>query len=122
MSGGVDLGGLERRIGRSLGAGKAGVLFLGMMVLVSTVGLSDATGASTGTTLYSTSDGSDISGENILRTIEDLQDFGSRDFHLSSSLEAAQYIYDRFVGMGIETARQDFEVGGLPSTNIIATV
>ena len=122
MSGGVDLGGLERRIGRSLGAGRVGVLFLGMMVLVSAVGLSDATGASAGTSLYSTSDGSDISGENILRTIEDLQDFESRDFHLSSSLEAAQYIYDRFVDMGIETARQDFEVGGLPSTNIIATV
>lgn len=122
MAGGVDLEGLERRIGRPLGAGRVGAFFLGMIALISTMGISGSAVASAGTPLYSMSDGLEISGENILQTIGDLQAFPSRDFHLDSSLEAAQYIHDRFVSMGIEVALQDFDVGGFQSTNVIATI
>jgi Zn-dependent M28 family amino/carboxypeptidase len=122
MAGGGILGGLAHCIRRPSGAGGIGALILASMVLFSAAGFSDGTDAAIMSSRSYSADSNDVSGDNIVETIEDLQAFGSRDFHLDSALEAAQYIYDRFVAMGIETARQDFNISGYISANVIATI
>ncbi len=63
-----------------------------------------------------------VDSSNIMATIEELEDFGSRSFVLESSRESALYIYERFVDIGLETEIQQFTIGDVISSNIIATI
>ncbi len=118
MAGWGDRVGLARAHGlRSVAVWITAFLFSSMLFAsLPSSGMSTAAPA-----VYMFAQAQQVSGDNILETIEDLQAFGSRDFHLDSSLDAADYIRNRFTAMGLETSRQDFEVGECPCTNIIAT-
>ncbi|TFG70266.1 MAG: Zn-dependent exopeptidase M28 [Methanomassiliicoccus sp.] len=59
---------------------------------------------------------------NVMSTVEDLEDFGSRSFVLESSRQSALYIYERFAEIGLETEIQEFTVGDAISSNVIATI
>jgi len=61
-----------------------------------------------------------VDGQNMLSTVMDLQAFGSREFHLNSSLEAADYIRSSFEDIGLEVEFQEFLVGAVPVWNVIA--
>ncbi len=63
-----------------------------------------------------------VDAANIMSTIEDLEDFGSRSFFLESARQSALYIYGRFTDMGLETDIQEFMVGDIVSSNVIATI
>lgn len=63
-----------------------------------------------------------ISAPRISANIQALQDFGSREFHLNNSDEVADYIRSQFESAGIETELQEFEVGGVNVSNVIATL
>lgn len=63
-----------------------------------------------------------VSGERIMRTIQDLQDFGSRAFYLNSSVEAASYIFGQFQAMNIAVEYQEFMAGVHSVRNVIATI
>lgn len=61
-----------------------------------------------------------VSGERIMQTIEDLEDFGSRSFYLNSSREAADYIDGRFAELGLSVVQQEFMAGEYPCSNVVA--
>ena len=63
-----------------------------------------------------------VSGERIMRTIQDLQDFGSRAFYLNSSEEAASYIFEQFQAMNIAVEYQEFMAGTHSVKNVVATI
>jgi len=63
-----------------------------------------------------------VSGERIMRTIQDLQDFGSRAFYLNSSEEAASYIFGQFQAMNIAVEYQEFMAGVHSVKNVVATI
>jgi len=63
-----------------------------------------------------------VSGERIMRTIQDLQDFGSRAFYLNSSDEAASYIFGQFQAMNIAVEYQEFIAGVHSVKNVVATI
>lgn len=63
-----------------------------------------------------------ISGEEIMSTIEDLEDFGTRDFHTAQSLEAANYIHDKMEALGLSTTLQEFTVGNITAVNVVGTL
>jgi Zn-dependent M28 family amino/carboxypeptidase len=63
-----------------------------------------------------------VSGERIMRTIQDLQDFGSRAFYLNSSDEAASYIFGQFQAMNIAVEYQEFMAGVHSVRNVVATI
>ena len=64
----------------------------------------------------------EVSGTEIMSTIEDLQEYGTRDFHTQQSAEAAEYIFDRMEAIGLSTAFQEFPVGDIVSANVIGTL
>lgn len=55
-------------------------------------------------------------------TIQALEDFGSRAFHLNTSAESASYIKGRFMALGLETSLQDFTFGDHSAANVIAVI
>ena len=63
-----------------------------------------------------------VSGERIMRTIQDLQNFDSRAFYLSSSEEAASYIFEHFQAMSIAVEYQEFMAGVHSVKNVVATI
>ena len=63
-----------------------------------------------------------VSGERIMRTIQDLQDFGTRAFYLNSSEEAASYIFGRFQAMNIAVEYQELMAGVHSVKNVVATI
>jgi leucyl aminopeptidase len=63
-----------------------------------------------------------VSGDRIMQTIRDLQDFGSRAFYLNSSVEAASYIFEQFQTMNIAVGYQEFMAGTHSVKNVVATI
>jgi len=63
-----------------------------------------------------------VSGERIMRTIQDLQDFGSRAFYLNSSDEVASYIFGQFQAMNIAVEYQEFMAGVHSVKNVVAII
>ncbi|UCE91741.1 MAG: M20/M25/M40 family metallo-hydrolase [Methanobacteriota archaeon] len=63
-----------------------------------------------------------VSGAEIMSTVEDLQAFGTRDFHTEAALEAAEYVFDRMGSLGISTTFQEFMVGDVASVNVVGTL
>jgi Zn-dependent M28 family amino/carboxypeptidase len=63
-----------------------------------------------------------VSGERIMQTIQDLQDFGSRAFYLDSSEEVASYILGHFQAMNIAAEYQEFMAGIHSVKNVVATI
>lgn len=63
-----------------------------------------------------------VSGERIMATIEDLESFGSRAFYLNTSGEVAEYVFARFLEMGLNVMYQNFTVYGHRASNVIATI
>ncbi len=64
----------------------------------------------------------EVSGERIMRTIHDLEDFGSRAFYLNSSGDVATYIYGLFQTMDVPVEYQEFMAGVHRAKNVVATV
>ncbi len=64
----------------------------------------------------------DVDGNRIMGTVRDLEDFGSRAFHLDSSHEAAAYILDRFTDLGLEASFQNFTFGDNSASNVVAVI
>lgn len=60
--------------------------------------------------------------DSIRGTIEALEAFGSREFHLESSRQAAEYLRTEFEGMGVEVEMQTFTVGDAEVSNVVATI
>ncbi|MGD9962383.1 MAG: M28 family metallopeptidase [Thermoplasmata archaeon] len=60
--------------------------------------------------------------DRIRGTIETLEAFGSREFHLESSRQAAQYLYDALEEVGVPAELQYFTVGDTTVSNVIGTV
>jgi Zn-dependent M28 family amino/carboxypeptidase len=63
-----------------------------------------------------------VSGERIMRTIQDLEDFGSRAFYLNSSEDVASYIFNDFQAMNIAVEYQEFMAGVHSVKNVVATI
>ena len=63
----------------------------------------------------------EVSGERMMETVQSLESFGSRAFYLNSSLEAAQYIMDRFSSLKLWVTVQYFDVDGYSVPNVIGT-
>lgn len=63
-----------------------------------------------------------VSGAEIMTTVEDLQAFGTRDFHTESALEAAGYVFDRMESLGLNTTLQEFVVGDFTSVNVVGSL
>jgi hypothetical protein len=63
-----------------------------------------------------------VSGAHIMVTAEELQAFGTRDFHTESALEAAGYLSDRMESLGLDTALQEFAVGDIMSVNVVGSL
>ena len=57
-----------------------------------------------------------------MSTVEDLQGYGTREFHTSQSLEAAEYVFDRMEAIGLSTVLQEFPVDDVESVNVIGTL
>jgi aminopeptidase YwaD len=63
-----------------------------------------------------------VSGTQIMATAEDLQAFGTRDFHTESAAEAAWYLFDRMESLGLNTTLQEFAVGDIMSANVVGSL
>jgi leucyl aminopeptidase len=63
-----------------------------------------------------------VSAENMLATVQDLADFGSRAFCIDEAGAAAEYVYDRFAALGLDVGYQNFTFAGYSSANIVAVV
>ena len=63
-----------------------------------------------------------VNGARMMDTVGELEDFGSRAFHLNTSEAAAVYIHGRFTELGLETSFQNFTFGGHMATNVIAVM
>lgn len=61
-----------------------------------------------------------ISVERISETIQDLEAFGTREFHLESSREAAEYLHGRFASLGLDVEYQTFMVYEVEVVNVVA--
>jgi len=61
-----------------------------------------------------------VSGDSMMTVVEGLEAFGSREFHLDSSRQAADYIYDNLVETGLQVDLQEFIVDGANVSNIVA--
>ncbi|MEW5747828.1 MAG: M20/M25/M40 family metallo-hydrolase [Candidatus Thermoplasmatota archaeon] len=59
---------------------------------------------------------------NMAATIAALQGFGSREFHLGSAMEAAEFLHGSFEGFGAEVEHQYFAVGDALVSNVVATI
>ena len=60
--------------------------------------------------------------DRMMETVEALQAFGSREFHLESSQEAAEYLYQAFEDIGVPVERQYFTVDETQVSNVVATL
>lgn len=58
----------------------------------------------------------------MTETISTLQGFGSREFHLESARQAAEFLHDSFEGMGIDVEHQYFMVDDTQVSNVVATI
>lgn len=65
---------------------------------------------------------SQVSEERIMHTIRELEMMGSRSYHLETSREAAARIQTMFSAVGLSVAQQEFMVGNVLSSNVIATM
>jgi Zn-dependent M28 family amino/carboxypeptidase len=63
-----------------------------------------------------------VDAGRMSQTISTLQDLGSREFHLESSREAAEFLLDSFEGLGAQAEHQHFMVGETQVSNVVATV
>jgi Zn-dependent M28 family amino/carboxypeptidase len=63
-----------------------------------------------------------ISAKDMLATVKDLQDFGSRAFSLDRSKDVADYVYGRFKVLGYDVHYQNFTFSGYSSSNIVAVL
>ena len=63
-----------------------------------------------------------VSGERIISTVSELQNFGSRAFYLNSSQKAAAYIFERFQDLGLNVEYQNLTASGHQTSNVIATL
>jgi len=63
-----------------------------------------------------------VSVENITATIETLQAFGSREFHLESSKQAAEYLLGALEDVGVPAELQHFLVEDTPVSNVVGTL
>lgn len=60
--------------------------------------------------------------ERIRETIATLEGFGSREFHLESSRQAAEYLRGAFEDIGVPAEQQYFMVGDASVSNVIGTI
>ena len=65
---------------------------------------------------------SDVSSLMIVDVVEDLQSFGTRDFHTQSAAESADYIREQFQEMGLQTYLQEFHVDDAEVVNVVAVL
>ncbi|MBN1676986.1 MAG: M20/M25/M40 family metallo-hydrolase [Candidatus Thermoplasmatota archaeon] len=63
-----------------------------------------------------------ISGDDMIATVQDLQNLGSRAFCVNQSREAAEYIYGRFHELGLDVSYQNFSFSGYSASNVVAVV
>ncbi len=63
-----------------------------------------------------------ISGSDMIATVRDLEDFGSRAFHLEQADMAAEYIHSRFSDLGMQVSYQEFSFGQHTSSNVVAVM
>lgn len=63
-----------------------------------------------------------VDASRMMDTVETLQGFGSREFHLESSREAARFIYDSFEALGLDVEYQHFQVEDTLVSNVVATL
>lgn len=61
-----------------------------------------------------------VSPTRMMGTVEDLEAFGTREFHTEASREAAEYIYGKMAATGLEVEHQYFSVDGTNVSNVIA--
>jgi len=60
--------------------------------------------------------------DRMMRTVEALQAFGSREFHLESSRQAAEFLYEEFEEIGMPVEYQYFMVEDTQVANVVATL
>ncbi len=60
--------------------------------------------------------------ERMMDTVSDLEAFGSREFHLESSRQAADHLLEEFSGIGLEVELQRFTVDDAEVSNVVATL
>jgi|GEM_PF-4073089 len=60
--------------------------------------------------------------DRMMETVETLQAFGSREFHLESSRQAAKFLYESFEGIGMPVEYQYFMVKETQVANVVATL
>jgi Zn-dependent M28 family amino/carboxypeptidase len=63
-----------------------------------------------------------VDAVRMSQTISTLQGLGSREFHLESSRQAAEFLLDSFEGLGVQAEHQYFMVGEAQVSNVVATV
>ena len=63
-----------------------------------------------------------VSGDLILEEVEALEAFGTRDFHIEESREAALHIMDRMQEIGMEVHLQEFTLDGINVSNVVGTL
>ena len=63
-----------------------------------------------------------VSGELILEEVETLEAFGTRDFHVESSREAAVHIMDRMEEIGMDARLQEFMLDNITVANVVGTL
>ena len=60
--------------------------------------------------------------DRMMGTVETLQAFGSREFHLESSRQAAEFLYEAFEEIGMPVEYQYFMVEDTQVANVVATL
>jgi len=63
-----------------------------------------------------------VSGQEMLTTVRDLQDLGSRAFCIEQAHVAAAYIHNRFSELGMSVSYQNFTFNGYDSSNVVAVI
>ena len=63
-----------------------------------------------------------ISGNEIMITVEQLESFGTREFHTQSAWDAADHILGSLESLGMPAVLQAFEVGNITSVNVVGTL
>lgn len=63
-----------------------------------------------------------VDPDRIRDTITSLQDFGTREFHVEASREAASFLLGEFLELGIPAVLQPFAVGDIMASNVVATL
>lgn len=65
----------------------------------------------------------EVSAENITNDVQHLQDYGTRNAYASQSVEAQNWIKQKYEDLGLEVVLQDFTMpSGSASDNVIATL